>query len=371
MTGSTAWASPNRAHVPAVDHLRAYLAVLIVVYHAWHILWFRLSFGRPFAPDPWPIVANPLFAALLEGHTAVAGFMVLSGFIFVYGTGADHVRYGGFLRNRLLRIYPMYLTALAFGIALNPGGESFLGILRYVLPLANSGPAQFGTPAAMAWAVAVELQFYLVFPFLFALLHRHGAGLLLRMALLAVLLRLLLVLGGHDVTALSYWTLPGRIEQFLFGMVAAHWLNAHPQAIRALRWQVAPALAAIIAGLALFHQAGGWPVVAWWRALVPTVEGALWAWFIMAYVAIGTAVPAWLSEALQRVGRLSFSLYLLHLLVIEAWAPRLPAVSGDPFLDALFAAVILVLPACLLLAALAYSTIEAPFLGLRRRYLDG
>lgn len=364
-----AYHSLNRVHVPAVDHLRAFLASLIVVYHGWHTVWYWNVFGRPFTPNPWPIVDNPLFAALLEGHTAVSGFMVLSGFIFVHGTSADRVNYGAFLRNRLLRIYPLYLTVLSLGVALNPGQDSLLGIVRYVLPLANLGPAMFGPPASMAWAVAVEFQFYLIFPFLFLLLNRHGPGLLPRMVALMIVLRLLLVAGGFDGTALSYWTLAGRIDQFLFGMMAGYWMNRRTGGDRRLAWQVVPAALAIVAALAVFHRLGGWPTVAWWRVLVPTVEGVLWAWLIVAYVALGPCVPALISRGLVWVGQRSFSMYLLHLLVIGAVAPRLIVLTGNAYVDALLVAVLVILPASVALAALSFATIESVFLGLRRRYV--
>lgn len=308
---------------------------------------------------------NPLFAALLEGHTAVAGFMVLSGFIFVDGADSGSVRFGAFLRNRVLRIYPMYLVTIALGVSLHPGVDQWWGVIRYLLPLANIGPALFGPPAWMAWAVAVEFQFYLVFPFLFTLLHRHGPALLGRMLALAVVLRLLLVAGGHDLTALSYWTITGRIDHFLLGMLAAHWLGARGSA-RGLRWQLVPALGTLIIALFLFHKAGGFPVVTWRRALVPTIEGAIWARLILAYLGFAPCLPA-----LAALGRVSFSLYLLHLLVIEALGPALPRLSADPFVDALVWAVAAALPlsvALAALAALAYTTIEAPFMPLRGRY---
>jgi peptidoglycan/LPS O-acetylase OafA/YrhL len=288
--------------------------------------------------------------------------MVLSGFIFVYGADAGAVRFGGFLRNRLLRIYPMYLVTIALGASLHPGVDQWWGVIRYLLPLANTGPALFGPPAAMAWAVAVEFQFYLIFPFLFALLHRHGAGLLWRMLALIVILRLSLVAAGHDLTALSYWTLGGRIDQFLLGMLAAHWLNRRGSP-RRLGWWLAPALAALILGLYAFHKAGGFPVVAWWRALVPPVEGAVWAAIILGYLGLAPRLPT-----LELLGRVSFSLYLLHLLVIEALGPILPRLSADPFLDALAWAVMAALPLSIALAALAYTTVEAPFMALRERY---
>ena len=372
---ASAWThdSPNRAYIPAVDHLRAGFAMLILLYHGWHVLWYRMTFGQPFQAQPWPIVENPLLAFILEGHTAVGAFMVLSGFIFVHGTQNTPIAYWPFLRNRLLRIYPMYLVVLVLGASLTPQLDLAGGILRYVLPTANYGPVLFGVAPVMAWAVAVEFQFYLVFPLLHTLMRRHGGGLLMRMLLLAVILRLLLTLGGQDVTLLSYLTIAGRIDQFLLGMAAGYWLPWLTHRVSHLRWHVVPAALLILAGSYAFHRAGGWPNTAWWRALWPTAEGAAWSWFIVAYVAFGPSVPALLSRALCWVGQISFSLYLLHMLVIEAIAVRqwMPLMTNNAYVDALLVTIVIVVPASLALAAFAYRVIEVPFLGLRRRYTGG
>lgn len=365
--------SANRAYIPAVDHLRAGFAMLILVYHGWHMLWYRMVFGQPFQVQPWPIVDNPLLAFILEGHTAVGAFMVLSGFIFVHGTQNTHIAYWPFLRNRLLRIYPMYLLVVFLGASLTPQQDVAAGMVRYVLPLANYGPVLFGVPAVMAWAVAVEFQFYLVFPLLHALLRRHGSWLLMRMVLLAIVLRLLLVLGGQDVTVLSYLTIAGRIDQFLLGMAAGYWLPWLIHRVSHLRWHVVPAALLILAGSYAFHRAGGWPNTTWWRALWPTAEGLAWSWFVLAYVAFGPSVPALLSRALCWVGQISFSLYLLHGMVIDAVGVRqwMPRVTNNPYVDALLVTILIVVPLSLALAAFAYRVIEVPFLGLRRRYTGG
>jgi len=99
--------SRNIGYLPEVDHLRAFAALLIVFYHGLHLLRSRLLHDQPFDFSHWVSTENPLLAAIAEGHTAVALFMVLSGFIFTWGAWGHQVRYGAFVVNRVLRIYVM------------------------------------------------------------------------------------------------------------------------------------------------------------------------------------------------------------------------------------------------------------------------
>ena len=364
--------SQNRPYIPAIDQLRAMLALLIVFYHGWQHLSDRLIYDAKFNPDHWVKVTNPLLAVVVEGHTAVAGFMVLSGFIFVHGAFGRTVRYGEFIRNRFLRIYPLYLLLVVFAACLHPERDVLLSLARYVLPLANFGPQVFGQTPAMVWTVAVEFQFYLLFPFLLVLLERHGQGLFWRMIVLLVGLRLIMALLGEGVQALSYWTIAGRMDQFLIGMLAGRWYALNPAAVRRLGWQLAPAAIGLVALLYGFNQLGGWPAMTWWKALWPTVEALAWGWFILAYLPASQALPPNVGRAIAGIGRVSFSIYLLHDLVIEVVSTHRLAlrVTGNPYVDAMATTAVLVVPITLCLAAFSFATIEAPFLGLRRRYLD-
>ena len=96
--------SPNIKYLPAVDHLRGFAAALIVFYHGLHLISYEMKFNAPFSFSPWPETNNPFLAVLIEGHTAVALFMVLSGFIFAYGALGREIAYLPFIRNRFLRI---------------------------------------------------------------------------------------------------------------------------------------------------------------------------------------------------------------------------------------------------------------------------
>src|SRR5690606_8813510 len=83
--------SPNIRYFPAIDHLRAYAAVLIVLYHGLLLLSYQARFLAPFGIDHWLPPGKLQLAPLAEGHTAVSLFMVLSGFILTYGSLDDAV----------------------------------------------------------------------------------------------------------------------------------------------------------------------------------------------------------------------------------------------------------------------------------------
>jgi len=72
--------SSNIKYLPEIDHLRAYAAWLIIVYHGLHLFGWEFRFGTPFSFSEWPQTSNPI-QVLLEGHTAVTFSMVFSGFI--------------------------------------------------------------------------------------------------------------------------------------------------------------------------------------------------------------------------------------------------------------------------------------------------
>ena len=363
-------ASLNRTYIPGVDHLRAGFALLVMYYHGLQLLSANLIHHALFIPAYWPHTANPFLAVVIEGHTGVAGFMVLSGFIFVQGTLGRTISYREFLRNRILRIYPLYLLLITFGVCANPKTFSLTNLLLMVLPLTNFIVPPVGPFGSMAWAVAVEFQFYLLFPLLLRLLEIRGAGLLGRMILFAAMLRLTAGFIGADVHWMAYWSIAGRIDQFLLGMLAGAWYARRPADATGRTWHAWLAGGLVWVLLYEFHRLGGWPSHAWWKALWPDAEGSVWALFIATYVCVSARVPRAIGRALEAIGRTSFSIYLLHFIVVYAldvhgWILR---PFANPYADALLTTTVIVLPTTLAAARFSYATIEAPFLGLRHRY---
>ena len=345
--------SPNRAHLPAVDHIRAAAALLIVLYHALHVLGSQLAYGDIAVATHWPATTNPLLAVLVEGHTAVGGFMVLSGFIFVQGTLGRNVAYGRFLANRLLRIYPLYGLLLAVGASAYHDQFSLSGLVQSVLPLANF-------PGAASYGVLLRL------------LNQRGGMALLRLVLVLAMLRTAAVLLGADAQTMAYWTIAGRMDQFLVGMIAGAWFARRPAGGAGLGLWLIPAVIALVALLAAYHRMGGWPAAAAWKLAWPDAEALAWVAVILAWTGVAPHLPGLLSAALCHVGRVSFSIYLLHFLVIEVVRTHLLflAPPDAPYRAALLLGVLLVVPLTIAVASFTHAAVEAPFMALRRRYTD-
>lgn len=367
--------SHNIPYLPAVDQIRGVAALWILYYHSHQLLGSVLRTGEAFRKERmWEQGADPLLALLVEGHTAVALFMVLSGFIFTWGAIGHRIDYLRFVGNRVLRIYPLYLTLLLVALAAYPRAFELDAVLAMLLPFADFERLRTGPMTGMAWAIGVEFQFYLLFPLLFRLAQDRPVALIAGWVACAVLLRLLAVGLGGSAYDLAYWHLAGRIDQFLLGMAAAFWLaHRRPGSGRCLLLLCVAVLLSV-ALLHAYHRGGGLPASAPWKAVWPALEGGMWALCIAGWIGLrgsGRSLPA---RLLQWVGVRSFSIYLLHFPLVQLFA-RHPALiwspSGDWRGDALLATTFVVLPLTLLLSSLTWQVIEKPFLSLRRGYLTG
>jgi peptidoglycan/LPS O-acetylase OafA/YrhL len=362
--------SPNQPYVAGVDHLRAFAALLIVAYHGYQLFSASFIFHSGFSPAFWFHTNDPFVAVLIEGHTAVALFMVLSGFIFTRAALGRTIRYGAFVRNRLLRIYPLFVLLLVTGVYAKP--ETFAGgpFLQTLLLGANlAGHLEVGYFSVMFWAITVECQFYLLFPFLLDFLDRLGWRWLAGALALCLLLRAVAVLEGAHARNLSYLTLVGRLDQFLLGMALARSMRDHVAWWRP--WILPVAAVAVVAALWIFHRLGGWPVESPWKIAWPPIEGAAWALFVGGYLTVADRLPGPVSRALAAIGTISYSIYLVHFLVIGqliahgwGWQP-----TGSGYVNALLTTACLATPIILAASTLTYLVVERPFLSLRGPYL--
>jgi len=362
--------SPNIRYMPAVDHLRAFAAVLIVVYHGLHVFAYHLRFHAPFGIDHWLRPSDPLLAALAEGHTAVALFMVLSGFILTFGALDAPLEWRGFVRNRLLRTYPLFLL-LVFAGATVAQPFSLAAFLQTIGGLANLPGAMVAPPfTSMLWTIAIEWQFYVIFPLLLAVMKNGWTRILVGMLAMLLLMRVFAVLAGGNARDIGYMTILGRLDQFLIGMWAAWAFRRWPLSRGRGALLAAGALVLVVLALWAFNAAGGWPSAAPWKLAWPALEGMLWAAFLIGYVAAANAAEGAWSRVLARIGEVSYSVYLIHFIVIWTMVEyALPvAFSGRPVPDALLNTLSFALPVTLAVSTLTYRYVELPFLRLRGRY---
>jgi len=322
--------------------------------------------------EHWRYTRNPLLSMLIETHFVVTMFFVLSGFVFTLAGVGHHISYRRFMRNRLLRICPLYFALVLFGMAVFPERTNWNGFVGTFTAFANTHMSlNFFPISATFWTVAIELQFYLLFPLLMTVLNREGPRPLVCIVLLSVGLRLCGFWLGASIRDINYWHLLGRIDAFLFGMLLA-WGYRKYRLQRISVWSVLPALMALFGMTFTLNHLGGWPVQVWWRTLWPTLEAAVCCLFVWAYLPASHRMPRVLSRVLTGLGELSFAVYLMHMAVLHALVRQ--GIFFDlwpslPTWDALANTLLVVLPCTLALAALAYFGIEAPFMRMRGRYV--
>jgi peptidoglycan/LPS O-acetylase OafA/YrhL len=367
--------SVNIKYVAGVDHLRGFAATLILFYHGFQFYTHNLVHGGygGFADAEWPKTTNPLVALVVEGYSSVSLFMVLSGFIFTYGALGKSIVYKNFFVNRLWRIFPLLIFMEVGGIAVFPKAYSFLGFSQILLFQGNfPGAPAFGAFTLMVWAIAVEFQFYLVFPFLLRFYERYGVRYLFGVWAVCVMLRILGYLLEGATRDVAYFSIIGRMDQFVFGMLAAIVFVRYRRVAEGLKYAFPLSVALVLGWMVYFNQIGGYPVPGKRWIIWPSVDGFVWAFFLVSYLPLSRYVPRLISRVIGFMGECSFSVYLLHFLVLTILIVKKQVIHfpTDAYTGALLNSTLVLLPITYALSALTYLVIEKPFLDLRRSYLQ-
>ena len=315
---STVLREPAR-HLPALDGVRGIAILLVMIFH------FSM-YGHGLMPSA--LVIDRLYYRLASaGWIGVDLFFVLSGFLI---TGILHdARQGphyfrNFYARRTLRIFPLYYGVLLLFLVvlpwLLPEHGAWQGLDRdaawYWTYLFNVRVAYQGWPDVPAlghfWSLAVEEQFYLVWPcIVLGLSSAHLRLFCLACVGAALTLRLGLVGTGHGVAA--FVLMPARMDALAAGGYLAMAVRA-PGGIDRMARVAVPAAAGLgVALAALFAWRRGLAVQ---DPVVATVGHTLLAcWFgtVLALAATpGSAARVLGSPVLRFFGRYSYGLYVFH-----------------------------------------------------------
>ena len=332
---------------------------------------------------PHYLTANAPFQPFAESF-AIAGvevFFVLSGFVLApqivdWVVGKPWRNLGVFLTRRWMRTIPPYGVALVV-IALLTGNLMTADFVRYLFYVENLFSSTNHVDFyPVAWSLAVEEWFYLLFApalFLFArLLGRSDRRFELTFAILVIVViaALRLSISPHDwdlnVRRVTLFRIDSIVWGFLLYLALEH---RSPLALEdaSARW----GLGALLALLAI-------AIPAELGVAALAVEGVRSAQFAFPYVSAAFGMIAvgvvWLSEDLFRnrlvrgasfyLGRISYSVYLFHLIVIMALKPMMAAA---PLVLQLAVYVI----AILALSTLFFAGFERPILAARPYYGGG
>jgi peptidoglycan/LPS O-acetylase OafA/YrhL len=320
------------------------------------------------------------------GWTGVDLFFVLSGFL-ITGILADardtpH-RYRTFYVRRALRILPLYYAFVVLLFVVPPlvGAAAyttgFTDQLPYWLYLQNFRPLpnQALDLSAHLWSLAIEEQFYLVWPLVVFTLSRTNALRVCAVCLLGALAyRVASVLADADLHQVYFQT-PARLDGLALGGAIALISRGGggPARLRRVAPAVLAASAAALAGAALhpsgFDPGGAYMVSVGYTALAFFFGAVL----VLALDAGPARLPRLLSASpLRFFGRYSYGLYVIHVPLIAL--ARLAGVSPDAFagtrweLPGLVGYTALMGTASVLAALASWHLYEKHFLKLKARF---
>jgi peptidoglycan/LPS O-acetylase OafA/YrhL len=367
----------KQARIPELDGLRGVAILLVIFYH--------YTNGSPLAPANG--LAFYVQRSAAGGWTGVDLFFVLSGFliggILIDARGSDSY-FRTFYIRRFFRIIPIYYLWICLYIALVSAARaaiqarSFSGrelphgfevyahflFIQNFLPFASTAvPGMWGAWFGHLWSLAVEEQFYLVAPLMIAWLSpRWLTTALGAIVCCAPVFRTLLLLHVTriDVTHL----MPARADAFALGILAA------------IVWRTPAARLWFERNIRFFYWTGGllltgYGLLCWYapgsRSFDIVSFGFTWIgiFYALLLLIVLTARNGWVAGAmrmawLREVGRVSYCMYVIHLMVgLSMYAvllrarPQIATVAGAAV--ALLAAI-----ATYAVARLSWTLFEGP-----------
>ncbi|MEN9792036.1 MAG: hypothetical protein RL330_114 [Actinomycetota bacterium] len=345
------------AHIPALDGLRAVAVLSVIGYH----------FGMP---------------GLGGGFLGVDLFFVLSGFLITRLLVSEHDRTGtislrGFWSRRVRRLTPAILlvlvTVAVWGtltldrFALRTLRDDMLSTLGYManwrfILADQSYFAAYGevSPLRHMWSLAIEEQFYLVWPLivvgvLTVVRGRRAPLIALATAIIAGSTTLMWLLHDADDPSRAYYGTDSRLAQLVVGALLAVVLLRRrtvipPRGARGRSLVGFIALTAIVAAFFVVEDGDAFMYRGGFLAFSVLVALLLWA----VTTSRGSAIDRMLSwRPAVLVGQVSYGLYLWHWPVQIMLSPDATGLEG-PLLASLR------LVTTFGAAALSYLVIEQP-----------
>jgi peptidoglycan/LPS O-acetylase OafA/YrhL len=284
-----------KTHLAAIDGLRAVAVLAVMADHAF-----------AFAPGGAWLRGG---ARGVDLFFAISGFCLAYPFLATFRHGADlRIPYAAFVVRRIVRVAPPYFVALTafaalafthFGLPTVPGLERPpVGAL--VAEFARDGAFLTGASPSFNssfWTLGIEMRWYLLFPLVLGLYARS------RVAFFALAGACYWIYFRTPVGFADLGTLPC----FMAGIVAAD-LRLRDHALERIAGRVAP--------LAL-------AVACWFQLREGGVDHGEPIWHVAAFCLVAATQSARVSRALAWgpiafVGRASYSIYLVHLPILDA-----------------------------------------------------
>lgn len=315
-----------------IEGLRAYLAFWVVFDHLLAVCGYSVE------------KLDGLLKIIRSGWYAVDVFIIISGFVIFYLLDNQKESYGEFIIRRFFRLWPLFIILFFISIPISlisvsnfnefslsfPDSQIGDGVLAekinswwenigaHVLLHAsmlhgmvpNSMiPYSPGAFLGTAWSISLEWQFYIIAPLIFTFLKKDKKWAVLILSLLTMLLFFL----GKQIKNIEFGAfLPMHIEYFFIGGVSYYLYKSLSAVIIKVVFFPISIVIAFFLFLNLGFNFNLTPYLIW------LVFFSLMLDFSNSKkpIYISTIARMFSSNIIVYLGKISYSIYLLHLLVI-------------------------------------------------------
>jgi peptidoglycan/LPS O-acetylase OafA/YrhL len=355
---------PRLGHLPELDGIRG-IAALMVVFH--HLCFTEID------PTQWTSgIVSHLYSLASFGDAGVDVFFVLSGFLISSLLIRDRESpdyYRDFYWKRVLRILPLYAVTVIGILIFIPGYGRF--VLLCVLFLANFANVFHVTPIGPFWTLAIEEQFYLLWP---TVVRRRSVASLRHWAFAiicaVIALRFVFAYFGHH----NYWHTYLHCDGLALGALLACMLERCQRIGQGLAAKRGILLGLLVAGFVMLSIASFIPLDDARHLAFHSATGAAGITFLCGGF-VGTSIAytgrPWLGVLRSRIltffGLISYALYMVHLFVRDYYDKLRPLHPND--LTGYFVRIAVVLAVTVVITLITRYTIELPVMSLRKYVL--
>jgi peptidoglycan/LPS O-acetylase OafA/YrhL len=294
-------------YLPQLDGLRAVAVALVVVHH----LLQPARFGGWIGIDVFFVLSGYLITSLLR--------------VEVERTGRVHLRQ--FYARRLLRLYPPLILAvlliLPVGLLLYPSTMQYLGssglALTYTTNVVATVLDQWVGPWTHTWTLALEEQFYLLWPLLLLVAVRVRRTLVgFGAPVLIAALAWLCISAAVPADGITSYNPLLQGAPLLAGCGLAlmdRWRDRMQSGLVAAGGVLLLTIAAILGGFEDFHL----------LAAIPATIGTLGLLAYLVTARGGPLVTALSTPVAVELGKVSYEIYLWHYPLLILLTPAIPA----------------------------------------------
>ncbi|SNT01843.1 Peptidoglycan/LPS O-acetylase OafA/YrhL, contains acyltransferase and SGNH-hydrolase domains [Ekhidna lutea] len=344
---------------------------------------FAVFLAHSFYSEDTRVTSNEIYLSIRElGHIGIFGvnfFFVLSGFLITYlliqeknENGKINLKH--FYARRVLRIWPLYYTVIVIGFVLIPfiqreimgqvNYEESANLGHYLLFVNNfSNETPSTAVLGILWSIAVEEQFYLVWPVIIGFMSFKRLPFLFSFIIIvSVLFRIFLIGYGykHTLSCMSDLAIGSLFAYYSFFSIRFRTLF---QSMRS--WQI---LIIYLVGLGLFFIRDLWSEIPLLYLNERLLFSLFFAFVILEQTYSRSIFKIGKLKLISRLGQVTYGLYMLHFIAIYIVAKLIQYLMKTSLVSVLVIEPVISLLLAVILSYFSFYLLEKPFLNLKRKF---